>query len=522
MSELQQLEPAFDAIEQHPEVPTIDQAIASVDDVMLALVNGDTHNRDYAHPRRVSTLLEQYGPSIFPKESILAAILHDIPDRDGKSDAFYNSLYTFFESVDPSTQEYVSALVNDMDDIEHQAEGYRRSASSTISAGSSFEGNKELEAKFINAIQNGEKDALPEEFWLVPSGICNPKEMLTLLKNVNLESVVIKALEILDNLRNPPKRDAALLQDVFEAEYFYAPLCEILGYDGIAMSLTDQAWTTRLEKSGNGDKLVAADVILRGIDDEAIYGIYEKLHLKDGFELEHVVTDPDRKIGDALLALDLGNQSLDHLVTVWRLKSKASIARKLLTDTYKSANIADIFATTIITDTLEQTGQVFKRMKSLTQIDGVDATIAASKNSSRYVKGSQKFIRQATALSGYSENIETETGLFDFEVAKQTIVVQTTNAIGERIAVPVEIQVLTKDARNDSRLGLSAHILYKLRKAGLDFDLKDTITSLASIHDRKTRLKSTTVEINGQSRNRLKVKAENIGNIAVFGQPVVA
>lgn len=70
---------------------------------------------------------------------------------------------------------------------------------------------------------------------------------------VNIESLVIKAAEMMDNLKNPPKQDSQQLRNILEAESFYCPFLEAIGYDAMAAEMASTCNIYRLRGQGRED-----------------------------------------------------------------------------------------------------------------------------------------------------------------------------------------------------------------------------------------------------------------------------
>ena len=110
----------------------------------------------------------------------------------------------------------------------------------------------------------------------------DPEYMKDFLKTVNIESVIIKACELVDNLEHPTsRRESALLQDVLEAESFYAPLCEVLGLEALGSKLLGLAKRIRLEKLNKFASIEQARDMLFNIKTVGVRRILESISRRE-------------------------------------------------------------------------------------------------------------------------------------------------------------------------------------------------------------------------------------------------
>lgn len=201
-------------------------------DVTEKYVNETQNERSelIEHARRTADLVHVFIGEDMPSKAVDAALLHDIGDRVNGGDAKKKgpasaALVNYL--TDPSIQEeealYVVSILKDMVTIEDSATQYREDDEHKIGL--------------------NENDP---DFWSKQTPSIPLDAMFEISQNTNIESVLIKSCEILDNLRYPAKTDLATMHDILEAESFYAPFCEILGYDGLAMEIRSYATQSTL------------------------------------------------------------------------------------------------------------------------------------------------------------------------------------------------------------------------------------------------------------------------------------
>lgn len=206
-----------------------------------------------AHAERTMELVKEFAVRKLPPEAIYAVLLHDVADR------FHNrgsqkctperrraaGLALADVCTNPGIEMtceqglYVASLLADFILVEEASVQHRLDVANTIP-----ESIREI-------ITDRYEGLVPAEAWRQVEPFVDVEQMAKFLDNTNIEAVIIKACELLDNMRYPSSsRESAKLQDVLEAESFYAPLCEVMGFDGLAASLRSQAHIIRLEGQG--------------------------------------------------------------------------------------------------------------------------------------------------------------------------------------------------------------------------------------------------------------------------------
>jgi hypothetical protein len=456
------------------------------------LLPENLQSRSSDHPRRVASILKAFAGDNVPSLVYDAALLHDVADRYVSSadteisDSATTSLAEYFSNSGQENSLYVACLLADLDTIELTAEEYRKQIA-----------KEDQYSQFSSIITNGYTDPLPPELWLIDSPDTDLEKMSVLLQGVNLESVLIKAAELLDNLLNPPQREAALLHDILEAEYFYAPLLEVIGYDGFAMSLRDISAQIRCNKSGNDDIVLKAKQIHDTAMGVSVEGLFEKIGI-DSFIVTDVVK-PLLERGHVSTGEFTFEQTGDLVKGNWRIKSVGSLALKLLR---QNGDVPmDVLALTVIEKDVDSVGFAFSSLiNTLRQkSDKVSFRKAPSKDKPLYVQGSDEYtqiILDSTQSNGIDSS-DIQQNIVDngkFEVAKLTF-----DLTHDRGITPVEVQFVTEDARKDSRIGETAHILFK---NGYKSTVENQTELLKAIHDRKRRLDKGAVEVNGQTKQR--------------------
>jgi hypothetical protein len=434
-------------------------------------------------------LLDDFVGRDVPDLAYHAALLHDLPDRASDELTHRNAtsaLDKYFQTLDKDDRCYMLALLADMSTIEDYAQQYRESFTHS-------DGNL---VGLLQADTHKERE-VSSRYWLIDAKMAPPETMLKALEEVNLESVLIKSAELLDNLITPPKKEVAVLQDIFEAESFYAPLLEILGYDGFAMALRNQSAILRLQKSNNQEYIDVASEIVAGVVSpndvtERVTRLMNQLGHE--FAMSAVVRkgsgSHDITIGELINEFHSHEQST-MMRGVWRVKSVGSLALKMYEG--RSDVPADIVGLTVIAEDLDSVSEYFGQLVTrLPKTEGVKLVPSPSRTEAVHIKGGGNFIEKVQ--SKLPENTPVDViGSSDhsgFQVAKVTLVYD---------GLPIEIQVMTEADRLNSRTGIASHAAYKTKL--VDFDH----TVLKSIKARREALREAT--INPASLERAKLLA---------------
>ncbi len=445
------------------------------------------------HPVRVCRILDDFARGLIGEDVHRAALLHDIGQRANSRSNSHTAkevLYNYCSAVSKQTpsflQEdanqrwiYVSTLLSDLDKVESASEAYRE--------------DLEYPSALRKILDGNAKPQKPED-WLHESRLADPTKMAELLDSVNLESVLIKAAEMLDNLQQPhPTKNRAVLQDIHEAESFYAPLCEILGFDGLAMAIRSEASCLRLAKSGNGRFVQQAEEELANHNPAHAAALVEQLlhsiFAGPGADRDAVIAE--RVIGESHEhGIVLGEAYLDHELenrVIWRVKSVGSLALKI----FQSANQqipGDIIGITLVAKDTDDVASLYETLVRSTVDNAHLAPVPAPSRSEAYsVQGSDTFRssvlgRIATRGLVTVSEIESKPKSNGYNVAKVTV--QYQDPEGGSKPQKVEIQIQTADARTNGRIGPASHVIYKAKQCSRHIPPG----VLADIRNRKSKL----------------------------------
>ena len=496
------------------------------------------------HAHRVYGLVKAFAGDLMP-DTRDAIMLHDIVSRfrnpDGKysqesRDAAGIALLRYFTDprIPHDKARYMRNLLSDFDEIEVAAGRHRKTLADEAAASLPNENNRRKD--IASVISDRYEGVVPREAWAVSEARIDPEYMKDFLQTVNIESVIIKACELIDNLEHPvSNRESALLQDVLEAESFYAPQCEELGLEALGSKILGLAKRIRLEKLNKFDSIKQARDMLFNIKTVGVRRILESI-FGDKYDVSLVI-GPDYSgecpavVGEFAVQLPSGRLSSGN----YRVKSVGSCADKLDRD---NGNMPmDPFALMDISPDIESSAKNFTEIvQILSDLPNVELQKATSKKSAIYIQGASDYVETITQtlaeagidksqiqIKGQSEADIEKKGYKKMEVSKVTFITRQEHPYkpGETINIPIEFQFLTKDERQRSRTGDIAHIAYKhidtkLKKEGyyklpdddpkkkeLDKEARKTrklfVGVLNDIHDRMSRLNPDSYETNGQS-----------------------
>lgn len=413
---------------------------------------------------RIHDYMNVFAGNIMPKEALDIGMLYVI-DRDAdKSDihrqraATAHIEYLTAPHTRPGLDIYMPAILNDMRYIDAYAQHYT---------------HDDIYIQHTNGNGNAwDKAATPARI----------EDMAEVASRVNIESVLLKSAVCLDALvtnahkvilhgADPSNKDTTALDHVIEAETFYGPICEVLGFDGLAMELRSQAKQLRFIQQGNIDVVLQSHEYLHSIQGAGPREFFGCLvDGEDKMALSSAVNNPQYLLQGDLpyesvqlgeFALDLGDDR--PIVGNWREKSVGSLVDKLLRDSqYTGEAPMDIFGGTVISETIDDMAVDFTRLvQRACESEKLQLQKAPSKEKAIIVQGDDEYTAQVCKYLSpefIDENIQIipKKG---FRVAKFTCITQESR-------LPVELQFLTKQDRQDARRGETAHILYKFETDG--------------------------------------------------------
>ena len=450
---------------------------------------------------RVRDYIDIFAGDVMSPEAAHAGILYEIKKEENSNieNAVASATALMEYYTYPNTHEdaasYTAALLNDMEYMDNYATYYRNN-----------------------------------DAWRKTSAPIDIKEMGRLSDEVNIESIIIKSCIVLDKLVEPVREveesgdlsrlDDKVLKNITEAEIFYGPLCEVFGFDGLAMDLRSQSHVLRLLKNGkledvakvreycNSMREIGPQAVLSNIV-EGNFAVFNAVKDVD------CIHDYDSEIPYSSIQLgefvtDFGNfwsgKEGDHMLTAgnWRLKSVGSLANKIQ-NSEKRGFPMDVMGFNFILKDEEELADVFACViEKVILSENLECVPAPSKENWVFVQGDDNFrrlIRKRFSYDFIQKNIQVMEKDVHYRVAKLTCILLDEE---KNRQMPVEMQFLTKEDRKNARTGTAAHIIYKAQSEGIFYSADDRERAskiLTKMYNRKTHMYDSvsTLEANTES-----------------------
>lgn len=426
------------------------------------------------HAYRVYKIVKAYTSDDLPPEAASLSLIHDVADRMfNKKSTKYNdtwarnatdALYEFMddENISHDQLKYSACLLADMVEIEQNAAHHRKLMAKIAEE----ESNDDYREAYSLVAERYMGKVSPDQ-WRVAQPLLDLDHMRMGMDKVNIEAFIIKGAEIMDNLQYPSsKRESAVLQDVLEAESFYAPILEAMGYEAFAAELRSVAKVRRLIGQGKEDLVKSAKEIQDRILQVGMGKIADKIFgVNDGTINYAIRKDEDSgeystHMGEFAADTKYGNMVAGN----WRIKTVGSLADKLK----GGDGIMDIVGMMVISRDRETTACDFAHFIA-DRLKEFRPVCARSKNRPVYIQGTKEYVdaveqnlrELGVGSDEYLVKIDTnekreQRGYSIYEISKVTFAMDV-----DDVEVPVEIQFITKDERRRARTGEVSHIAYK-------------------------------------------------------------
>lgn len=478
------------------------------------------------HAERVAQLVDSFAGDMVPKQAIIAAAMHDLADRVhpyGRKYAAENRMAQVALMdilTGPTTHGtadvyYTTTLLSDMVALESKMDEVRtRMSWKQVQQGDTTPG-------LVSALMYDRPGALPPEVWEQVAPEINLQDKLEFIEQTNVEAVLIKSCEMIDNLQHPGQRSgSSLLRDTVEVESYLGPLVEIMGFEGLSAAMRSEAIITRFKATGKEQVIGAAREQIDRIREAGVEGLVSKVLTvgrpeasRDQVVTRRVVKEiPGKRpvvMGEFAVETDDGTL----LAGNYRLKTVGSLAKKI--DRGNLHQPMDMVGMMVIANDHQELIDQYVAFASQMIDDGdIQLEAAGSHNRALYVQGSPEFTRQLEQrmhAAGLLEQVEIKTddpakreqrGHGIYEVAKMTFYMQHGD-----ISVPTELQFVTKQERDRARLGEVSHIGYK---AGGGLSSQDA-ARMREIYRRKEYAAGDGTEINPRTKSRGEAMVDYLG-----------
>ena len=511
-----------------PAEEVFHESCRKVLDGYISYTEGEREDfKDHAH--RVYKIVKAYTGDDLPPEAASLSLIHDVADRMfNKKSTKYNdtwarnaadALYEFMddENISHDQLKYSACLLADMAEIEQNAAHHRKLMAKIAEE----ESNDDYRETYSLVAERYMGKVSPDQ-WRVAQPLLDLDHMRMGMDKVNIEAFIIKGAEIMDNLRHPSsKRESAVLQDVLEAESFYAPILEAMGYEAFAAELRSVAKIRRLIGQDREDFVENAKEIQDRVLQVGIEEIADKIFgVNDGAINYAIRKDEDSgeystHMGEFAADTEYGNMVAGN----WRIKTVGSLADKLK----GGDGIMDIVGMMVISRGRERTTRDFAHFIA-DRLKEFRPVCARGKNRPIYIQGTKEYVNAVeqnlrelgVGSDEYLVKIDTDEkcekrGYSIYEVSKVTFIVDI-----DGIEIPVEIQFLTKDERHRARIEEISHLIYKyLQSLGFSEDNLEKETTRQRVE--RMKIVSLAKEVLGALyKRRSDMKAsKNTGNLGL-------
>lgn len=481
------------------------------------------------HAYRVHKIVKAYTGDDLPPEAASLSLIHDVADRMfNKESTKYNdtwarnaadALYEFMddENISHDQLKYSACLLADMAKIEQSAAHHRKLMAEIAEEKS----NDNYRETYLLVAERYAGEVSPDQ-WKVAQPLLDLNHMRLKMDKVNIEAFIIKGAEIMDNLQHPSsKRRSAVLQDVLEAESFYAPILEAMGYEAFAAELRSVAKIRRLIGQDKEDLVKSAKEIQGRVLQVGMDKIADKIFGVNDGTINYAIRKNEDSgeysthMGEFAADTKYGNMVAGN----WRIKTVGSLADKLK----GGDGIMDIVGMMVISRDRETTACDFAHFIA-DRLKEFRPVCARGKNRPVYIQGTKEYVdvveqnlrELGVGSDEYLVKIDTDEkceqrGYSIYEISKVTFAVDI-----DDIEVPVEIQFITKDERRRARTGEVSHIAYKyLQSKGFGKDNLEEET--ASQRDNRMMIVNLAEEVLGALyKRRYDMKdSKNTGDLGL-------
>ena len=481
------------------------------------------------HAYRVHKIVKAYTGDDLPPEAASLSLIHDVADRMfNKESTKYNdtwarnaadALYEFMddENISHDQLKYSACLLADMAKIEQSAAHHRR-----VMAEIAEEESNEDYQEIYSLVAERSMDEVSPEQWVIAQPLLDFNHMGMEMDKVNIESFIIKGAEIMDNLQHPSsKRESAALQDVLEAESFYAPILEAMGYEAFAAELRSAAKVRRLIGQGKEDLIKSAKEIQDRVLQVGMDKIADKIFGVNDGTINYAIRKNEDSgeysthMGEFAADTKYGNMVAGN----WRIKTVGSLADKLK----GGDGIMDIVGMMVISRDRKTIARDFAHFIA-DRLKEFRPVCARSKNRPVYIQGTKEYVdivernlrELGVSSDEYLVKIDTDEkcekrGYSIYEVSKVTFAVDI-----DGVETPVEIQFVTKDERRSSRVEEKSHLIYKyLQSLGFGKDYLEKETARQR-YDRMTIINLAKKVLGDLHKRRYDmIDSKNTGNLGL-------
>ena len=511
-----------------PAEEVFHESCRKVLDSYISCTEGEREDfKDHAY--RVHKIVKAYTGDDLPPEAASLSLIHDVADRMfNKESTKYNdtwarnaadALYEFMddENISHDQLKYSARLLADMAKIEQSAAHHRK-----LMAEIAEEESNDDYQKIYSLVAERHMGEVSPDQWKVAQPLLDFNHMGMEMDKVNIEAFIIKGAEIMDNLQHPSsERESAVLQDVLEAESFYAPILEAMGYEAFAAELRSVAKIRRLIGQGKEELIESAKEIQDRVLQVGVDKIAGKIFGANDGTINYAIRKNEDSgeysthMGEFAADTEYGNMVAGN----WRIKTVGSLADKLK----GGDGIMDIVGMMVISRDRETITRDFAHFIA-DRLKEFRPVCARGKNRPIYIQGTKEYVNAVeqnlrelgVGSDEYLVKIDIDEkckqrGYSIYEVSKVTFAVDI-----DDVEIPVEIQFLTKDERRRSRKEELAHLIYKyLQSLGFGKDYLEKETARQR-YDRMTIINLAKKVLGDLHKRRYDmIDSKNTGNLGL-------
>ena len=360
--------------------------------------------------------------------------------------------------------------------------------------------------RLSGALREYDSVAIPTDIWQAKPVAIPLAQIRELASNIQMETIAIAAAQTLDKLRTGGN-SADMLRQVFQAESLLAPILEIIAENkdatnnnkrliDFAMALNSAAKRVRLENAGESQFIDLAKQYLKvhGGHEAVTKTVDNAIKTFTGAELEKdgLATEYDEE-NHIVSFSGYVTMNGEHLYVFGRRKSLGSLADKIrgyyrdlegqlnrqeiteseFSEKTRPENMEpmDFVALTFIplNDNAHKHTLFAKMAQRARDDERVTFKPSVSRRQSLHVRGTLRHRNaaiKALKRSGFSNSdgqddvIGQQADARGMNLAKMTL--SYNNPDDDLPALPIEIQVLDREARRQMTIGLASHFSYKL------------------------------------------------------------
>ena len=468
---------------------------------------GDAIDHAYRSLKILSTFCKTLDPER-RRAMADAMLLHDIPgrtfhretdDRAKLSDRVQEGWKEYIAQLEDSDKSVIDYM-HDQVVIGTEARDYREAIKHQSNGISAHDKEQIMNSSYEGMVNvAGWRMGMPE---------IRGTALEKLAGEVNIESLVIKAAEMMDNLKNPPKQDSQQLRNILEAESFYCPFLEAIGYDAMAAEMASTCNIYRLRGQGREDIIdKAVETYRTNAEKDPAELAMQMFGLSEKPEVSWIVNETSDEVYSGVncrfaeLMIPIAG-ALRRVL--FRQKSIGSTAKKMSVKG-EGYDIMDAFAFLVICDagddTFDRNHHYEMRDEEIAEIHATQTEDLAKVFSSFvdtitangslllrsgdgvsqpiYVQGDSTYVNPVHGALSSANKAVVNQELREEEIPYR---VSRASALVGPEGLPVEVQIITDLDRKLARTDVTSHAVYKNNG-------NDSLRWLQKLHKRVEHMK---------------------------------